>query len=129
MGETPKENTKGFGCKTYHVEKNSDNGNDEQSDDVSEQSHHAKDVNYIAIWRSIFLLEAVGVADYSNILKLAELCLSFAIANAKNEAGFSHMKRLENNYRNQLGEEPSSSLMRMVVDGNPYPEHNSTKAV
>ena len=39
------------------------------------------------------------------------------------------MKRVENSYRNQLGEEPLSSLMRMIVDGNPYPEHNSTKAV
>ena len=87
-----------------------------------------KNMDYIAIWRSMFCLEVVGVTDYSNILKLAEFCPSFAIANAKSEAGFSHVKRVENSYRNQLGEEPLLSLMRMVIDGNRYAEHNSTKA-
>ena len=74
-------------------------------------------------------LEVLGVTDYSNILKIAELFLSFAIANAKSEASFSHMNKVKNNDRTQLGEEPLSSLMRMVIDGKPYAEYNSTKAV
>ena len=86
-------------------------------------------MDYIAIWRSIFCLETVGVTDYSNIFKFAELCLSFAIPNANSEAGFSHMKRVENNYRSQLDQDPLSSLMRKVIDGKPYAEHDSTKAV
>ena len=76
-------------------------------------------MDYNVIWRSIFRLEAVGVIDHSNIIKLAKLCLSFAIANAKSEAGSSHMKRVESSYRSQLGEEPLSYLMRMVMDGKP----------
>ena len=69
------------------------------------------------------------MTDYPNILKLAELCLSFAIANAKSEAGFSDKNRVENNYRNHLGEEPLLSPVGMVIDGKPYAEYNSTKAV
>ena len=34
------------------------------------------------------------------------------------------MKRVENNYKSQLGEEPLSSL-----DGNPYAKYNPTKAI
>ena len=52
-----------------------------------------------------------------------------AIANSKSKAVLSHLKRAENNYRSQLGEEPLSSLMRNVLDGKPYPEHDSTRAV
>ena len=59
--------------------------------------------DYIPIWRSIFCLEGVGVTDYSNILKLTKLCLIFAVANVKSETGFSHMKRIDKNYRSQLG--------------------------
>ena len=56
-------------------------------------------MDYIAIWRSIFRSEAVGVTYHSYIINLAKLCLSFAIVNAKSEAGFSHMKRVEGSYR------------------------------
>ena len=52
----------------------------------------------IVICRCIFPLGAVGVTDYYNILKLAELCLTFRVANAKSKAGFSEMKRVEKNY-------------------------------
>ena len=62
----------------------------------------------------------IGVAEYSNILKLVELCLTFAITNSKSETGFSHMRRIENDQRNNLGEESLSHLMRMVMDGKPY---------
>ena len=71
------------------------------------------------MWRNIFRLEAIEVTDHSNIIKLAKLCLSFAIANAKSEAGFSHMKRVESNYRSWPGEEPLSYLMGMVMDRKP----------
>ena len=37
MEETPKKNTRGFGCEREDVDENSD-GNDEQSDDGDEQS-------------------------------------------------------------------------------------------
>ena len=57
-----------------------------------------------------------GETDYSIILKLAKLFLTFAVANAKSETGFSHIKRVENNYRSQLGTEPLYSQMRMVID-------------
>ena len=33
MEETPKENTRGFGCEREDVDENSDNGNDESDDD------------------------------------------------------------------------------------------------
>ena len=56
-------------------------------------------MDYIAIWRSIFRSEAVGVTYHSYIINLVKLCLSFAIVNAKSEAGFSHMKRVEGSYR------------------------------
>ena len=84
---------------------------------MSKKTTKPKKMDYVVIWRSIFHLEAVEVTDYSNTLKLAERFLSFAISNAKSEAGFPHMKRVENNYRSQLGEEPLSSLMRMVGNG------------
>ena len=86
-------------------------------------------MDYIAIWRNIFRLEVVEVTEYSNIVKFPELCLSLAIANAKSGAGFSHVKRVENNYRGQLGDKSLSSLMEMVMDEMPYAEHDSTKAV
>lgn len=87
--------------------------------DYATKIDKTENVAYIAIWRSIFRLEAVGLIDYSIILKLAELFLTFSVANAKYEATFFNMKRLENNYRNQLGKEPLSSQIRMVMDGNP----------
>ena len=37
------------------------------------------------------------------------------------------MKRVENNCKSQIGEEPLSSLMRMVMDEKPYLEHDSTR--
>ena len=39
------------------------------------------------------------------------------------------MKSVENNYSSQFGEEPLSFHMRMVMDGKPSTEHDSTKAV
>ena len=97
--------------------------------DYVKENYKTENMDYIAIWRSIFCLEAVEVTDYSNILKLVELCLSFAIANAKSEAGFCHMKRVENNYSSQLGEEALSFLIRMRMDGKLYAQHDSIKAV
>ena len=51
-------------------------------------------MDYIVIWRSIFHLEAVGLADYSNILKVAKLFLILVVANVKTEIDFSQMKRV-----------------------------------
>ena len=51
------------------------------------ENYKTENVDYIAIWRNIFRLEAVEW--------LTELCLTFAVANAKSETGFSHMKRVE----------------------------------
>ena len=70
-------------------------------------------MDHISIWRSIFHLEADEVSDYSNILKLAELCSTFVEENAKSETAFSHMKRVESNHSSQLGKEPLSSLTEM----------------
>ena len=53
---------------------------------------------------------------YKYILKLIELCLAFSVANAKSKTGFFHLKRVENNDRSQIGEEPLSSLMEMATD-------------
>ena len=39
------------------------------------------------------------------------------------------MKGVENNYRSQLGDDPLSSLMKIIIDGKPYAEHDSTKVV
>ena len=86
-------------------------------------------MDYIAIWRSTFRLEATGVTDYSTIPKLAVLCLAFAVATGKYETGFFHMKKIESNFRIQLGEEQLPSPMRMRMDGKSYTEHDSTKAV
>ena len=73
-------------------------------------------MDHISIWRSIFHLEVDEVSDYSNILKLAELCSTFVEENAKSETGFSPMKRVESNshsHSSQLGKEPLSSLTKM----------------
>lgn len=51
-------------------------------------------MDYIVIWRSIFHLEAAGLADYSNILKAAKLFLILVVANVKTETDFSQMKRV-----------------------------------
>ena len=51
-------------------------------------------MDYIVICRSIFHLEAVGLADYSNILKVAKLFLILVVANVKTETDFSQMKRV-----------------------------------
>lgn len=42
MEETPKENTRGFGCEREDVDENSDNGNDEPSGDGDEESDDDK---------------------------------------------------------------------------------------
>ena len=91
------------------------------------KDYKANVMDYMEIWRSVFRLEAIGVSEYSNILKLAELCLTFAVSNAKSETGFSHIKRVHT--RAQLSENNVSSIMRVVMDGKPYMEYNSTKAV
>ena len=54
-----------------------------------------------------------------DILKLAELCLTFAVAN------MSNLKQV----LSQHGEDPLSSLLRMITNGKPYAEHDSLKAV
>ena len=82
------------------------------------ENYKTENMDYITVWRSIFQLEAIGVTEYySNILKLAELCLTFAVANAKSETGFSHTMRIETSYRSLLSETSLSSIMRMVIDG------------
>ena len=50
----------------------------------------------MSLWRMIFQLDSLGDVSYSNILRLAELRFTFAVANAKPETGFSHMKRMGN---------------------------------
>ena len=65
---------------------------------------------------------------YKYILKLIELCLAFSVANAKSKTGLFHLKRVENNDRSQIGEEPLCSLMKMAIDGKPHAEHNYTEA-
>ena len=65
--------------------------------DYVKENYKNENVDHIAIWRSISCLEAVWVTDYSNILKLPELWLTFTVANFKSEAGLFHMKRVENN--------------------------------
>ena len=37
--------------------------------DYVKENYKTKNTDYIAIWRTILRLEAVGVTDYSNILK------------------------------------------------------------
>ena len=39
------------------------------------------------------------------------------------------MKRIETNYKSLLSETPLSSIMRMVIDGKPYLEYDSSMAV
>ena len=51
------------------------------------------------------------------------------MSNAKSETGFSHIKRVQTAFRAQLSEDNVSSVMRAVMDGKPYMEYNSTKAV
>ena len=63
------------------------------------------------------------------MLKLAELCLRFAVVNTKSETDCSHMKRVENNYRSHLAEKPLSFLMGMTMDEKPYVNHDSKKPV
>ena len=96
---------------------------------MPKENYKTENMDYITVRRSIFQLEAVGVTEYSNILILAELCLTFAVANAKSETGFSHMKRIETSYRSLLSETSLSSIMRMVIDGKPYLEYDSSMAV
>ena len=45
-------------------------------------------MDYIAIWKSIFHFEALGVTDYFNIIKLVELSYTFVVPNAKSEIDF-----------------------------------------
>ena len=77
-------------------------------------------MDYIAISRSIFHLQVrVEVTEFSIILKLVQLFLTFVVANAKYEIGLSHMKKLESKYRSQLGKEPLSPQTKIVIDENP----------
>ena len=66
--------------------------------DYIKENCKTENMDNIVICRSIFRLGAVGVTEYYNILKLAELYLAFRVANAKSKAGFSQMKRVEKNY-------------------------------
>ena len=88
-----------------------------------------KNVTYVTLWRMLFQLESVGVNDFSNILRLVELCFVFAVANAKPEQGFSHMRRMESDYRSRLSEMSLSAIMRISMDGQPYIDYDSTNAV
>ena len=51
------------------------------------------------------------------------------LSNEKSETGFSHIKRAQTASRANLSEQNVSSIMRVVMDGQPYMEHDSTKAV
>ena len=42
---------------------------------------------------------------------------------------FRHMKRVKNYYRSQLGEALLPSLVGIVMDGEPYADHDSIKPV
>ena len=97
--------------------------------EYSHKHYNVKSVTYVTLWRMLFQLEVVGVADYSNILRLVELCFVFAMANAKSEQGFSHMRRIENDYRARLSEMSLSTIMRISMDGLPYTEYDSTEVV
>ena len=66
--------------------------------DYIKENYKTENMDNIVICRSIFRLGAVGVTEYYNILKLAELYLAFRVANAKSKAGFSQMKRVEKHY-------------------------------
>ena len=76
-------------------------------------------MDYVPLWRMIFQLEYLGDASYLNILRLAELCFTFAVANVKPETGSSHMKRIETNYRSR-SERNLSTIMRIGMDGAEY---------
>ena len=42
---------------------------------------------------------------------------------------FRHMKRVKDYYRSQLGEALLPSLVRIVMDGEPHADHDSTEPV
>ena len=73
----------------------------------------------------ILQLESLRDASYSNILRLAELCFTFA----KPETCFSHMKRMETNNRSRLSERNRSTIMRIGMDGEEYLKYDSVTAV
>ena len=79
-------------------------------EEICGQENKANVMNYIEIWRNIFHLEVIGVREYSNILKLAELCLTFAVSNANSETGFSYIKRVPIASRTNLSEQNVSSI-------------------
>lgn len=62
--------------------------------DYATEIDKTENVAYIAIWRSIFRLEAAGLIDYSIILKLAELFLTFSVANAKYETAIFKYEKI-----------------------------------
>ena len=88
--------------------------------DFVKENCKTRSMDYIAISRSIFHLQVrVEVTEFSIILKLVQLFLTFVVANAKYETGLSHMKKLESKYRSQLGKEPLSPQTKIVMDENP----------
>lgn len=88
--------------------------------DFVKENYKTRSMDYIAISRSIFHLQVrVEVTEFSIILKLVQLFLTFVVANAKYEIGLSHMKKLESKYRSQLGKEPLSPQTKIVMDENP----------
>ena len=56
--------------------------------DYVKENYKTENMDYIAIWKSIFHLEAIGVTDYLNIIKIVKLCDTFAVPNAKLEIDF-----------------------------------------
>ena len=97
--------------------------------DYVHKHYNVPNIDYVSLWWMIFQLESLGDASYSNILRLAELCFTFAVANAKPETGFSHMKRMETNYRSRLSERNLSTIVRIGMDGEEYLKYDSVKAV
>ena len=72
--------------------------------DYVKENYKTKNKYYIVIWRSEFHLEAARVTDYSNILKLPELCFSFAVANALSETNFYQKRK-----RKQSGDQGTNA--------------------
>ena len=94
--------------------------------DYVKENYKTKNIDYIAIWRSTFCLEAVGVTDHSQVSQ-AMSRIHHSKCLFKFEIAFSCVKRVENNHRSQLGEEPLSSLKRIVMEEKLYAEHTPQK--
>ena len=97
--------------------------------DYVTRHYKVESMDYVNLWRIIFQLQSLGNTEYSNILKLAELCFSFAVSNAVSESGFSNIKRTETNSRSRLSENHLTTIMQISMDGLPYLTYDSSEAV